>query len=164
MDVSLPSEQHLHDRHGFRWDTSIGVDLFENLVDVDGVGLLSSAFLLLFTFGSRCTFAGLGHSFLGSFRGCLSFGWHVERVFDLTKIDECMKRNVDDDLFLYRPVQRQDSSTNRNARFFASHWSRAAWMSLVYIKKKTAEEQVHQELQFIQTHSTLNWNHHVWPW
>jgi hypothetical protein len=55
---------NLHDRHGLRGDTSVRVNLLENLVDVDGVGFLSSTFLFLFTLGSSCAFAGLGHSFL----------------------------------------------------------------------------------------------------
>ena len=37
----------VHDRHSLGGDTSVGVDLLEDLVDVDGVGLLPLVLLLL---------------------------------------------------------------------------------------------------------------------
>ena len=64
--------ERIHDAHGLAGDTSLGVDLLQNLVDVDGVGFLSglSAFLLLtggfgglhgcllFSLLASCNFAG----------------------------------------------------------------------------------------------------------
>ena len=40
-------DEGVHDAHGLGGDTSVGVDLFQHLVDVDGVGLLAlvTAFL-----------------------------------------------------------------------------------------------------------------------
>ena len=40
-------DKGVHDAHGLGGDTSVGVHLLEDLVDVDGVGLLSLAVLLL---------------------------------------------------------------------------------------------------------------------
>ena len=58
-------DEGVHDAHGLGGDTSVGVDLFQHLVDVDGVGLLPlSLLLLLVTLGD-----GLGGlaGLLGSF-------------------------------------------------------------------------------------------------
>ena len=54
-------DEGVHDAHGLGGDTSVGVDLFQDLVDVDGIGLLAlvAAFL-----------AVLGNS-LGGFAGLL---------------------------------------------------------------------------------------------
>ena len=40
-------DKRVHDAHGLGGDTSVGVDLLEDLVDVDGVGLLPLVLLLL---------------------------------------------------------------------------------------------------------------------
>ena len=40
-------DERVHDAHGLGGDTSVGVDLLEDLVDVDGVGLLPLVLLLL---------------------------------------------------------------------------------------------------------------------
>ena len=40
-------DEGVHDAHGLGGDTSVGVDLLEDLVDVDGVGLLPLVLLLL---------------------------------------------------------------------------------------------------------------------
>ena len=40
-------DKGVHDAHGLGADTSVGVHLLEDLVDVDGIGLLSFAVLLL---------------------------------------------------------------------------------------------------------------------
>ena len=58
-------DKGVHDRHGLGADTSVRVHLLEDLVDVDGIGLLSFAMLgLLVTLGD-----GLGSlsGFLDSF-------------------------------------------------------------------------------------------------
>ena len=62
----------VHDGHGLGGDTGVGVDLLQHLVDVDAVGLLPAALLLLITLGDR--FLGLS-GLLGSLSGGL--GWHV---------------------------------------------------------------------------------------
>ena len=40
-------DKRVHDAHGLGGDTSVGVDLLEDLVDVDSVGLLPLVLLLL---------------------------------------------------------------------------------------------------------------------
>ena len=66
-------DEGVHDAHGLGGDTSVGVDLLQNLVDVDGIRLLPLLFALLLV--------SLGDGFLGLARllGGLSggFGWHV---------------------------------------------------------------------------------------
>ena len=67
-------DKGVHDRHGLGADTSVRVHLLEDLVDVDGIRLLSFAVLgLLVTLGD-----GLGSlaSLLDGLSG--SFGGHVE--------------------------------------------------------------------------------------
>ena len=58
-------DEGVHDAHGLGGDTSVGVDLFQHLVDVDGVGLLA----LSFTFFLSVLGDSLGglSGFLGSF-------------------------------------------------------------------------------------------------
>ena len=56
-------DEGVHDAHGLGGDTSVGVDLFQHLVDVDGIGLLTlMAFLLSVLGDGLCGLAG----FLGS--------------------------------------------------------------------------------------------------
>ena len=43
----------VHDGHSLGGDTSVGVDLLQDLVDVDAVGFLPPALLLLITLGDR---------------------------------------------------------------------------------------------------------------
>ncbi len=68
-------DEGVHDAHGLGADAGVGVDLLQHLVDVDCVGLLSLAVLLLVT--------SLGDGLLG-LSGLLGgfssgLGWHVER-------------------------------------------------------------------------------------
>ena len=44
-------DKGVHDAHGLGGDTGIGVDLFQDLVDVDGVGLLPPPLGLLISLG-----------------------------------------------------------------------------------------------------------------
>ena len=44
-------DKGVHDGHGLGGDTSVGVDLLQHLVDVDGVGLLPLGLLLLVSLG-----------------------------------------------------------------------------------------------------------------
>ena len=44
-------DEAVHDRHGFRGDSRVGVDLLQNFVDVNGVALLPLALLLLIALG-----------------------------------------------------------------------------------------------------------------
>ena len=62
--------ERVHDGHGFGGDASVGVDLLEHLVDVDGVGFLPLPLLLLVAGAHGLSLAGL----LGSF--ARYFGWH----------------------------------------------------------------------------------------
>ena len=70
--------ERVHDAHGLGGDSSVGVDLLEDLVDVDGVGLLPLGLLLLVSLGDglgglACLLGGLsgglgGHGELLSVR------------------------------------------------------------------------------------------------
>lgn len=62
----------VHDGHGLGADSSVGVDLLQDFVDVDRVGFPPPPPLLLLT--TPCGL-GLAGRLLGSF-GCW-FGWHV---------------------------------------------------------------------------------------
>jgi len=54
-------DKGVHDAHGLARDTSVWVDLLQDLVDVDGIGFLPSLSTLFLV----CAF---GDSFLGSLR------------------------------------------------------------------------------------------------
>ena len=67
-------DERIHDGHGFGGDTSVRMDLFQHLVDVDSVGFLPPALLLLVSLhNSLLGLAGL----LGWFTA--NFGWHDDR-------------------------------------------------------------------------------------
>ena len=75
-------DEGVHDAHGLGGDTSVRVDLFQHLVDVDGIGFLPSALLLLLvTLGD-----GLGSlsRLLGSFSR--NFWWHVGWLLGSVKL------------------------------------------------------------------------------
>ena len=65
-------DKGVHDAHGLGGNTGVGVDLFQDLVDVDGIGFLPLAVLLLVTLGDG--FCGLS-CLLGGLSGY--FWWHV---------------------------------------------------------------------------------------
>ena len=48
-------DEGVHDVHGLLGDSDVGVDLFEDLVDVDGEGLDSSSSGLAFGFLGSCS-------------------------------------------------------------------------------------------------------------
>ena len=57
-------DEGVHDAHGLGGDTSVGVDLFQDLVDVDSIGFLPPAVLLLAILGDSlggfsCLLGGL---------------------------------------------------------------------------------------------------------
>ena len=57
-------DERVHDGHGLGRDTSVGMDLLQHLVDVDGIGFLSLLLLFLVASGT----GGLGLAgLLGSF-------------------------------------------------------------------------------------------------
>ena len=57
-------DERVHDGHSLGGDTSVGVDLLQHLVDVDGIGFLSLLLLFLVASGT----GGLGLAgLLGSF-------------------------------------------------------------------------------------------------
>ena len=58
-------DKGVHDAHGLGGDTSVGVDLLQDLVDVDGIGLLALMAFLLSVLGD-------GLSGLARFLGSLS--------------------------------------------------------------------------------------------
>lgn len=63
-------DEAVHDRHGFGGDASVGVNLLQHFVDVDGVALLPLALLLLVSLGNVLLgLAGLLGSFSAYFRG-----------------------------------------------------------------------------------------------
>ena len=56
--------ERVHDRHGLGRDTGVGMDLFQDLVDVDGVRFLSLLLLFLVASGAGgLSLAGLLRSF-----------------------------------------------------------------------------------------------------
>lgn len=64
-------DEAVHDAHGFRGNSRIGMDLLQHLVNVDGVGFLPLTLLLLVSLGDvLLSLAG----FLDCFPAC--FRWH----------------------------------------------------------------------------------------
>ena len=77
-------DEGVHDAHGLGGDTSVGMDLLQHLVDVNGVGLLPLAVLLLVSLGDVLLgLAGL----LGSLSG--GFGGHVESSVVTVELMKC---------------------------------------------------------------------------
>ena len=73
-------DERVHDGHSLGADTSVGVDLLQDLVDVDGVRFLPLlAFLFAISLGDGL--GGLAGLF-GSFSRCL--GWHGECCWPMT--------------------------------------------------------------------------------
>ena len=64
-------DEGVHDAHGLAGDSSVGVDLLKDLVDVDGVGFPPPPLPLLLPGTGGL---GLGGGLLGSF-GCCGFLW-----------------------------------------------------------------------------------------
>jgi len=62
----------IHDRHGLAGDTGVGMDLFEDFIDVDGEGFLPALLPLFLVTGSHSFLGltGLLHSFTRGLR------WH----------------------------------------------------------------------------------------
>jgi len=71
-------DEGVHDTHGLRADAGIRVDLLQDLVDVDGVGLLPLAILLPGSILADGSLGALG-SFLLAFSGN-GLGWHDDVV------------------------------------------------------------------------------------
>lgn len=65
-------DEAVHDAHRLAGNSSVGVNLFQHFVDVDGIALLPPALLLLISLGD--VFLGFAR-FLGSFTASLR--WHV---------------------------------------------------------------------------------------
>ena len=64
-------DERVHDTHGFAGDTSVGMDLLEHLVDVDGVtltSLLPATSLAGWLGGLSCLLRAFG----------ANLGWHVD--------------------------------------------------------------------------------------
>ena len=67
-------DEAVHDRHGFRGDSRVGVDLLQHFVDVNGVALLPLALLLLVALGDVLLgLAGLLGCFTADFWGHFAF-------------------------------------------------------------------------------------------
>ena len=60
------AHKRVHDAHGFGGDTGVGVDLLQDLVDVDGVALLARLLALLAFSSGLALDGGLLLAFLGS--------------------------------------------------------------------------------------------------
>ena len=77
-------DEGVHDAHGLGGDSGVGVDLLQHLVDVNSVGLLPLAVLLLVSLGDVLLgLAGL----LGSLSG--GFGGHVESLVVTVELMKC---------------------------------------------------------------------------
>merc|ERR1711962_1194424 len=78
-------DKRVHDGHGLGRDSSVRVNLFQYLVDVDGIGLLPLALLLfLVPFSDRLgSFPALDSSL------ARSLGWHDEWCRDNSGIPPC---------------------------------------------------------------------------
>ena len=74
-------DERIHDAHGLAGNTGIRVHLFQDFVDVDGVGFPPPPALFLVP-GSLGL--GLSGGFLSSFRS--DFGWHVYRFAGKLKL------------------------------------------------------------------------------
>ena len=77
-------DEAVHDAHGLAGDTSVGVHLFQDFVDVDGVGFPPPPLSLLVpsTLG-----LGLGGGLLRSLAAY--FGWHVSTSRAIRKVMIC---------------------------------------------------------------------------
>ena len=75
-------DERVHDAHGLARDARVGVHLLQHLVDVDGVGLLSSALSLAFALRSL----GWLHGLLRSLRWCLCWWCHIFACFDVFRV------------------------------------------------------------------------------
>jgi hypothetical protein len=77
-------DKRVHDAHGLGGDASVRVDLLEDLVDVDGIGLLSFAVLsLLVALGDVLgSLASLLDSLAGSFGGHVDCTGVVEQLMN----------------------------------------------------------------------------------
>ncbi len=64
-------DERVHDVHGLLWDSNVGVDLLEDLVDVDGEGLNSSSSWFLVSWFSSS--GSLGHFELWKYYNSTSF-------------------------------------------------------------------------------------------
>ena len=74
-------DEGVHDAHSLGGYTSVGVDLFQDLVDVDGIRFLAPAVLLLAILGDSL---GGFSCLLGGLSGY--FWWHVVVVVDSEKL------------------------------------------------------------------------------
>jgi len=93
----------VHDGHGLGGDSSVGMDLLQNLVDVDSVGLLPLVLAFLVV--------ALGNVLLGFPRllGCLSTGlwWHGDCLIERCKKEtmrSAQKFRENDDHRLAAPI------------------------------------------------------------
>ena len=92
----------VHDAHGFTGDTSLGVDLLQNLVDVHGVSLLSGLSALLLLAG------GLGNlhgCFLLSFLASCNFDRHGNS-FGIEISNQLNQQKFDDGKWTPKPFVR----------------------------------------------------------
>ena len=72
-------DKAVHDRHGFAGNTSVGMDLLQDLVDVNSITLLPPLLLLLISFGD--IFLGLTGLLCSLSCG---FGSHSKQFYDTT--------------------------------------------------------------------------------
>ena len=75
-------DEGVHDAHGLGGDSSVGVDLLQDLVDVDSIGLLAGTLLLLVSLGDVLLgFASLLSGLSGN------FGGHVDGYSTVSEIN-----------------------------------------------------------------------------
>ena len=81
-------DEGVHDAHGLGGDTGVGVDLLQDLVDVDSIGLLAGTLLLLVSLGDVLLgFAGLLGGLSGNLGGHVD-GYSTESEIKLMPIDD----------------------------------------------------------------------------
>ena len=78
-------DEGVHDAHGLGRDAGVGVDLFQHLVDIDGVGFFPFLGPLLVVLGD--VLGGLT-GLLGSLSG--GFGGHVDTLLVTVKLIKCL--------------------------------------------------------------------------
>ena len=102
-------DEGVHDAHGLGGHTGIGVDLFQDLVDVDGIRFLT-------LLGALLIFLGTTHNGSSGLLGSLSrgFGGHVDRLVSSVNL---MLGAV------FPPLLYKSTRSNCGSReFLCSHW------------------------------------------
>ena len=102
-------DERVHDAHGFRRNTDIGVNLLQNIVDVSGVALSSLSLTFLFASSSNLStfLSGSLLSFLGHFWGLFSSFWCVRHDDAMNMSLLSLFRYTKNKLICSRPEKKQ---------------------------------------------------------